>query len=104
MWLQLFHIHPAARHIDSKTRRKAAFHAQQKALHHWQVLVMLAVLCISVVSFAIIDMKFKISDQNGTGGAALGFALGVAGLTAIIYRMGLPYYFEALGITAKTKN
>ena len=96
MWLTLFMNYPEFRHLPWSQRWKAAYLAQNKALHHWQVIVAVVFLCASVVGFCILDTTFHVSDIDGTAGAAVGFFLGIAVLTWVIYRHGLPYYRDAL--------
>ncbi len=96
MWLYLFEIYPEFAHLPLRERRKAAYHAQQRALRHWQVLLTILFLCASTVGFSILDSTFHLSDQNGTVGAGFGFLLGFAALHWAFYRFGLPYYCEAL--------
>src|SRR5579871_2730045 len=96
MWLYLFEIYPEFVHLPLSERREAAFNAQQRALCHWQVLLTIVFLFLSVIGFSILDRTFHVSDQNGTLGAGFGFLVGNVALHKAFYRYGLPHYCEAL--------
>lgn len=96
MSLHRLEIHPDFRHLPLHERREAAHHAQRLALHHWQVWLTILFLIVSVVALSLLDTTFRLSDQNGTAGAFLGFLLGTVTLNRAIYRFGLPYYRQAL--------
>ena len=96
MWLLLFEMYPEFRHLPLRERRKAAYHAQQRAMRRWQVLLTILFLIAATAGFSALDLALHISDQNGTGGAGFGFFLGFAALHWAFYRYGLHYYREAL--------
>ena len=96
MWLYRFVIYPEFAHLPLSERREAAYYAQQRALHHWQVLLTSLFLCVSAVIFSVLDITFRFSDKNGVGGACFGFLHGFAALHWAFYRYGLKYYREAL--------
>ncbi|MDB6110593.1 MAG: hypothetical protein JWR69_2343 [Pedosphaera sp.] len=95
MWLHLFEIYPEFAHLPLSERRKAANHAQQRALGHWQVLLTIVFTIASTVGLSVLDRTI-LGDQDGTVGALFGFFLGFAALHWAFYRYGLPHYREAL--------
>jgi hypothetical protein len=96
MWLYLFESHESTEHLGGEIKRSAAYYAQRKAFGHWQTWTALVFLFLSVISLALLDMKMKLSDGNGTAGAACGFFIGIFVLTVTIYRVGLPHYLDCV--------
>ena len=96
MWLYLFENDPDFRHMPLSERRKAAYHAQRRALRHWQVLLTVVFLLAATVACSVLDSTLHLSDQSGTVGAGFGFLLGFVALHWAVYRYGIPHYREAL--------
>jgi hypothetical protein len=82
--------------VPIKERRKAAWMARQKAMHHWQFWLSIAVLIACVLVGFLIDRTLIRSDSDGTLGVAIGFVLGLLNYRRILIKIGMPYYREIL--------
>lgn len=79
------------RHLPAKERLDAARFAQERALRNWRVWLAAIFLAGSVAGLSWIDRVFRLSDPNGTAGAAIGFVIGIMVLSRTIYHCGLPF-------------